>query len=41
MPVVLRLLRLDPRVAAGPVALAVADVLTIAAYLNLARLLLG
>src|SRR5262249_25421713 len=29
MPVVLRLLRLDPRVAAGPVALAVADVLTI------------
>jgi magnesium transporter len=41
MPVALRLLHLDPRVAAGPVALAVADVLTIAAYLNLARLLLG
>jgi magnesium transporter len=41
MPVVLRLLRLDPRVAAGPVALAMADVLTIAAYLNLARFLLS
>jgi magnesium transporter len=41
MPVLLRLLRLEPRVAAGPVALAGADVITILLYLNLARLLLG
>jgi magnesium transporter len=41
MPVVLRMHRLDPRVVAGPVALTVADVLTISAYLNLARLLLS
>jgi magnesium transporter len=40
MPVVLRQLRLEPRVAAGPVALAAADVLTIVLYLNLARWLL-
>ena len=41
VPMVLRLMRLDPRVAAGPVALAVADVLTIASYFGLARLVLG
>jgi magnesium transporter len=41
IPVVLRLLHLEPRVAAGPVALAVADVITILAYFNLARWLLG
>jgi magnesium transporter len=41
MPMVLRLLRLEPRVAAGPVALAGADVLTILLYLNLARWLLA
>jgi magnesium transporter len=40
MPIVLRLLRLEPRVAAGPVALAAADVVTILLYLNLARWLL-
>jgi magnesium transporter len=40
MPIVLRLLRLEPRVAAGPVALAGADVVTILLYLNLARWLL-
>jgi magnesium transporter len=39
MPVVLRLLRLDPRVAAGPIALAAADVVTLLLYLGLARLL--
>jgi magnesium transporter len=41
LPLVLRLLRLEPRVAAGPVALAGADVLTILLYLQLARWLLG
>ena len=37
IPLLLRLLRLEPRVAAGPIALAGADVLTIVLYLNLAR----
>jgi magnesium transporter len=40
LPFVLRLLRLEPRVAAGPIALAGADVVTILLYLNLARWLL-
>jgi len=40
MPIVLCWLRLEPRVAAGPVALAGADVITILIYLNLARWLL-
>ena len=37
VPFVLRLLRLEPRVAAGPIALAGADIITILLYLNLAR----
>jgi magnesium transporter len=37
LPIVLRLLRLEPRVAAGPVALAGSDVVTIVCYLYLAR----
>jgi magnesium transporter len=41
LPFLLRLLRLEPRVAAGPVALAGADVITILLYLNLARWLLS
>jgi magnesium transporter len=41
MPVALRLLRLDPRVAAGPIALAGADIITILLYFNLARWLLA
>jgi magnesium transporter len=41
VPYLLRLLRRDPRVAAGPLALAAADVLTLLLYLNLARWLLG
>jgi magnesium transporter len=41
MPYVLRLLKLEPRVAAGPIALAGADVITILLYLNLARWLLA
>jgi magnesium transporter len=41
LPILLRVLRLDPRVAAGPVALAGADVLTILLYLILAYLLIG
>jgi magnesium transporter len=40
-PILLRLVRLEPRVAAGPLALAGADVITILIYLNLARWLLG
>jgi magnesium transporter len=40
LPVILRLLKLDPKVAAGPIALAGADVATLAAYLGLARWLL-
>ncbi len=40
MPYLIRLLRLEPRVAAGPVALAGADVITILVYFNLARWLL-
>lgn len=34
MPVALRLLKLDPKVAAGPIALAAADVVTLVAYLS-------
>src|SRR5205807_4672825 len=41
MPILLRLLHLEPRVAAGPIALAGADIITILVYLNLARWLLG
>lgn len=41
IPVVLRWLRLEPRVAAGPIALAGADILTILLYFNLAHWLLG
>jgi magnesium transporter len=41
MPIVLRLLHLEPRVAAGPVALAGSDVVTLLIYLNLARWLLA
>lgn len=41
IPVVLRWLRLEPRVAAGPIALAGADVVTILLYFNMARWLLA
>jgi magnesium transporter len=40
LPVALRMVSLDPKVAAGPIALAVADVLTLLLYLGLARWLL-
>jgi magnesium transporter len=40
-PYLLRLLRRDPQVAAGPVALVAADMLTLLIYFNLARWLLG
>jgi magnesium transporter len=40
MPYVLRLLQRDPQVAAGPVALACADMVTLLVYFNLARWLL-
>jgi magnesium transporter len=39
VPYTLRLLRRDPQLAAGPIALACADVLTLLAYFNLARML--
>jgi magnesium transporter len=41
LPILLRLFRLEPRVAAGPIALACADIITILVYFYLARLLLG
>lgn len=40
IPNLLRLARLDPRVAAGPLALAVADLITLLGYFTLARVLL-
>lgn len=40
LPVLLKWLKLDPKVAAGPIALAAADVTTLLAYLGLARALL-
>lgn len=39
VPYILRLLSKDPRLAAGPIALTCADVITLLAYFNLARLL--
>jgi magnesium transporter len=41
MPVVLRAMKLDPKVAAGPIALAGADVATLFAYLAFARWILA
>ena len=41
MPILLRWLRLEPRVAAGPIALAGEDLVTILLYFNLARWLLA
>jgi magnesium transporter len=40
LPVVLRLLRYDPQVAAGPIALASADMITLVLYFNLGRWLI-
>lgn len=40
MPNLLRLVRRDPNVASGPIALAAADMITLLVYFNLARLLL-
>ena len=40
MPSLLHALRLDPKIAVGPVTLAVADVLTLLLYFSLARWLL-
>ncbi|MBI2823313.1 MAG: magnesium transporter [Planctomycetia bacterium] len=41
MPNLLRMARRDPQVAAGPIALAIADMATLLIYFNLARWLLG
>jgi magnesium transporter len=41
VPITLRFFRLDPKVAAGPIALASADVVTLLCYLGLARWLIG
>ena len=40
MPYLLRILKRDPQVAAGPIALAVSDVVTLLIYFNLARWML-
>ena len=41
MPLVLRMLRRDPQVASGPIALASADMITLLLFFNLGRLLKG
>jgi len=41
IPVILRMLRCDPKIAAGPITLAVADLVTVSIYLMAARLILG
>ena len=41
VPVVLRLVRWDPKIAAGPITLASADLLTVTCYLVTAKLALG
>lgn len=41
MPNLLRMLRRDPQVAAGPIALALSDIATLLLYFNLARWLIG
>jgi magnesium transporter len=41
MPHLLRILKRDPQVAAGPIALAASDMLTLLVYINLARWMLG
>jgi magnesium transporter len=41
IPVVLRTLRCDPKIAAGPITLAVADLFTVSLYLTAARWILG
>jgi magnesium transporter len=41
VPVLLHLVQRDPKVAAGPIALAGADMVTLLVYFNLARWLLG
>jgi magnesium transporter len=40
VPAALHALKLDPKIAAGPITLAVADIFTLLFYFNLARLLL-
>ncbi len=40
MPLLLRLLRCDPQVASGPIALAASDMITLLIYFNLGRILL-
>jgi magnesium transporter len=41
LPFLLRLTRRDPQIASGPVALAIADMLTLILYFNLGRWLLA
>jgi magnesium transporter len=41
MPYVLRLLQRDPQVAAGPVALVLADMLVLTVYFSVAQWLMG
>lgn len=41
MPFMLRMLRRDPQVASGPIALAAADIVTLTVYFNVARWMIG
>jgi len=41
VPTGLHALKLDPKIAAGPITLALTDILTLAAYFGLAALVLG
>jgi magnesium transporter len=41
VPVILRIVRWDPKIAAGPITLAAADLFTVTCYLVTAKLVLG
>ena len=41
MPQVIHLLKLNPRIASGPITLAIVDVVTITLYLSAATVVLG
>ena len=41
VPVLLRMVRWDPKIAAGPITLAAADLFTVTCYLVTAKLLMG
>jgi Mg/Co/Ni transporter MgtE len=41
VPVILRIVRWDPKISAGPITLAAADLFTVTCYLVTAKLVLG